>query len=320
MTMLTRPSPPASGFQAKRLIGIDDLSTDDITYILDLAEYYAGFLTRGEAPPQRLAGKTQINLFFENSTRTNLSFELAGQKLGADVIVVPVAASSVHKGESQVDTAQTLAAMGADAMILRAKDDHLFDELTALLDCAILNAGAGALEHPTQALLDAATIRSAKGSLEGLAIAICGDIRHSRVAGSDARLFSRLGADVRFVGPAHLMPDDDQFPEIARCDNLAEGLAGAEIVMGLRMQFERMGGEEGAAAAKGYFDSFGLSHESLKLAKPEALVMHPGPMNRGVEIDGALADDKDRSLILRQVFYGVAARMACLDALLTAER
>ena len=312
----SRPSPPKGGFSARRLISIDDLSDSDIAHLLDLTKYYAGFLTRSEPAPARLVGKTQINLFFEDSTRTNLSFDLAGKKLGADVVNVPVNASSVHKGESLVDTAQTLAAMGADVMIVRAKEPGLHQTLDQLLSCAIINGGDGMNEHPTQALLDAATIHSSFGALEGLTIAICGDVKHSRVAGSDARLFSRLGAQVQFVGPQNLMPDGDQLPNIARHDNLREGLDGADIVMGLRMQFERMetGGRE---AAQGYFEEFGLTHETLKLAKPGAKVMHPGPMNRGVEIDGALADDKDRSLILRQVFYGVAARMAALDALLT---
>ncbi len=316
MTSSERPSPPKGGFSARRLIGISDLSDGDIAYILDLAEYYAGFLRRAQPAPRRLAGKTQINLFFEDSTRTNMSFELAGKKLGADVVVVPVAASSVHKGETLVDTAQTLAAMSADALIVRAKEPGLHKTLDEVLSAVIVNGGDGVNEHPTQALLDAAAIRSEFGSLEGLTISICGDVKHSRVAGSGARLFTRLGAHVRFVGPAHLMPSDDQFTDIARCHSLRDGLDGADIAMGLRMQFERMD-EGGEDAAKGYFEEFGLTPDSIKLAKPGARVMHPGPMNRGVEIDGPLADDPDRSLILRQVFYGVAARMAALDALLT---
>ena len=314
--MNIRPTPPEDVLAARRLISIDDLSDADIAYILDLAEHYAGYLRRSQPAPKRLTGVTQINLFFEDSTRTNLSFELAGKKLGADVINVPVAASSVHKGESLVDTAQTMAAMGAQAMIVRAKEESLHYTLDEVLPCMVVNGGAGTKEHPTQALLDAAAIRSEFSSLEGLVIAICGDIKHSRVAGSDARLFQRLGAEVRFVGPAHLMPDGDQFTDIPRIDNLKDGLDGADIAMGLRMQFERMG-ENSDEAARGYYDAFGLTHETIKLAKPGARIMHPGPMNRGVEIDGALADDKELSLILRQVFYGVATRMACLDALLT---
>lgn len=319
MTNKERPSPPKGGFAARRLISIDDLGDSEILFLLNLAEYYAGFLQRSQPAPKRLAGKTQINLFFEDSTRTNLSFELAGKKLGADVINVPLAASSVHKGESLVDTAQTLAAMGAEAMVVRAKEPGLHETLDALLPCAIINGGDGVREHPTQALLDAAAIRSEFKTFEGLTIAVCGDVRHSRVAGSDARLFTRLGANVRFVGPSNLMPPEDQFPDVPRFTSLKDGLNGADVVMGLRMQFERMadGANAVRAAADDYFREFGLTHETLMHAKPEAKVMHPGPMNRGIEIDGALADDADRSLILRQVFYGVATRMAVLDALLT---
>ena len=316
MTSAAKPSPPNGAFAARRLINIDDLSTDEIRYIVDLATHYAGYLKRAAPAPRRLAGKTQVNLFFEDSTRTNLSFELAGKKLGADVISVPVAASSVHKGESLIDTAHTMDAMGADVMIVRAKEEGLHETLDELLNCIIVNGGAGAREHPTQALLDAVTMRSEFPMIKGLTVAICGDIRHSRVAGSDTKLLMRLGAHVRFVGPAELMPDADHFPDVPRCTSLKEGLEDADIVMGLRMQFERMEGGD-ADAARGYFETFGLTHETIKFAKPEARVMHPGPMNRGVEIDGALADDPDRSLILRQVFYGVATRMACLDALLT---
>lgn len=316
MTTAQRPAPPAGGFRARRLLGVDDLSDGEVRFILDLAEHYAGFLLRSAPAPRRLAGKTQINLFFEDSTRTNMSFELAGKKLGADVVVVPVAASSVHKGESLVDTALTLAAMSADILIVRAREPGLHQELDRRLDCVVLNAGDGVREHPTQALLDAATLRAQFGTLEGLVIAICGDVRHSRVAGSGARLLTRLGAKVRFVGPKDLMPDRDQFTDVARAHSLAEGLDGADIVMGLRMQFERMG-EVGRDAAQGYFEKFGLTYETINLAKPGAKVMHPGPMNRGVEIDGRLADDSERSLILRQVFYGAPTRMACLDALLT---
>lgn len=311
-----RPPPPQGGFSARRLIAIDDLSDGDIAYLFRLAEHYAGFLRRSEPAPQRLAGKTQINLFFEDSTRTNLSFDLAGKKLGADVINVPVSASSVHKGESLIDTAQTLAAMGAQIMVVRAREERLHETLDEHLGCVVVNGGAGAKEHPTQALLDAATAIAAFGSLEGRIIAICGDVLHSRVAGSDAQLFRRLGATVRFVGPPALMPPGDQFTDIARFDTLKDGLNGADIVMGLRMQFERME-EGGEGAAKGYFKTFGLTHKTLKLAAPGAKIMHPGPMNRGVEIDGALADDPAHSLVLQQVFYGVAMRMAALDALLT---
>ncbi len=312
----TRPQAPDAGWGAQNLLSIDDLTPEEIQYILDLSDYYAQFLKREERPPQRLSGKTQINLFFEDSTRTNLSFELAGKKLGADVLNIPVAASSVNKGETLIDTTQTVAAMGAQALIVRHNEPGVHQSLARRIDCPIINAGDGVAEHPTQALLDAATIRSTLGEIEGKVVTICGDVRHSRVAGSDARLLRRLGAQVRFVGPEHLMPEDQADVDIERYNNLEEGLADADIVMCLRMQFERMG--EGAAdAAEGYFQRFGLTHQSIKLAKPGAKIMHPGPMNRGVEIDGALADDPELSLILKQVFYGVPVRMAVLDALTT---
>jgi aspartate carbamoyltransferase catalytic subunit len=316
MDFTNRPYTPPGGVTAANLINIDDLPDADVTYVLELAEYYAHFLRAGQRPPARLAGKTQINLFFEDSTRTNLSFELAGRRLGADVLNVPVAASSVNKGESLADTAQTLVAMGAHALIVRCREPRLHEALARRIPCPVINAGDGAREHPTQALLDAATLRSVYGSIKGLTVAICGDIRHSRVAASDAILLARLGAEVRFVGPKHLMPTPYQFTEVRRFDNLKEGLAGADVAMALRMQFERME-EENKDAAKGYFEQFGLTHETLAFAKPAAKVMHPGPMNRGVEIDGALADDPERSLVLKQVFYGVATRMAVLDALIT---
>ncbi len=316
MTLPARPLPPGNGFSAATLINISDVSDAEVGLILDLAEHYAGWLRRGERPAQRLAGKTQINLFFEDSTRTNLSFELAGKKLGADVLNVPVAASSVNKGEALIDTVQTLAAMGAHVVIVRHKEPRVHADLARRIACPVINAGDGVREHPTQALLDAATIRSAFGRIEGLVIAICGDIRHSRVAASGAELLLRMGAEVRFVGPAHLMPEATLFPQVKRFQSLKEGLAGADIAMGLRMQFERMEGD-GRALAKGYFEEFGLSHETLRFAGPGAKVMHPGPMNRGVEIDGALADDTSRSLVLTQVFYGVAVRMAVLDLLIT---
>ncbi|MFQ5562570.1 MAG: aspartate carbamoyltransferase catalytic subunit [Parvularculaceae bacterium] len=313
---MKRPAPPGGGFPRKSLLGVDDLSLEEVRYILALAEFYATLLRSNRPAKARLAGKTQVNLFFEDSTRTNSSFELAGKKLGADVLTVPVTASSVNKGESLFDTAGTLAAMGADVMIVRHREPGVHRTLAEQLSCPVVNAGDGAHEHPTQALLDAATIRSVFGGFDGLIIAICGDVRHSRVARSGTRLFTKLGAEVRFVGPQSLMPDESRFPDIARYDTLQEGLAGAHIVMALRMQFERMEPEEEDPSAD-YFERFGLSHQTLRYAGPGAAVMHPGPMNRGVEIDDALADDAERSLILRQVFYGVATRMACLDAILT---
>ena len=309
------------------LTGIPTLSDSDLRFLLDLAHYYRALLARDLPVPQRLAGRTQINLFLENSTRTNCSFELAGKKLGADLIVVPVAASSVHKGEDLQDTTQTLAAMGADAMIVRNAEHGTADFIAEALGkagipCAVINAGEGTRSHPTQALLDAATMleslgRTAAEGLDGIAVAICGDVRHSRVAGSNAELLQRLGAEVRFVGPARLHPEEKLYPHAARFASLEDGLDGCQFVMALRMQFERMNSEDIGMSREDYFRDFGLTHKTLGFAATGAKVMHPGPMNRGIEIDGALADDRSRSLILDQVSHGVTTRMAVLDALLT---
>lgn len=305
-----------SGFAGGRLLSIADLSDQDIASLLArAAEYRARLAARAPIEP-RLQGRTQINLFFEDSTRTNMSFALAGQRLGAHVLNVPVAASSVHKGESLLDTAKTLAAMDADAMILRTREEGLQERLAEELDCAVINGGAGAAEHPTQALLDAATLKAAIGDLEGATIAICGDVRHSRVARSNAALLPRLGAALRFVGPAELLPEPGAYPHIERFDAPADGFAGADAVMALRLQKERMESALSMDAAA-FHEAYGLTHETLAHAKPGAFAMHPGPMNRGIEIAGALADDPDRSLVLRQVAYGVPTRMACLDLLLS---
>ncbi|MEM9170887.1 MAG: aspartate carbamoyltransferase catalytic subunit [Pseudomonadota bacterium] len=312
---LTDATPPTfEGWRADGILSVDDLSDADIAYLFALCDFYAPFVAAGAPPPRRLEGKTQVNLFYENSTRTNLSFEIAGKKLGADVLNVPVAASSVNKGEALVDTAQTLDAMGAAVMVIRHGERGAQARLADRLGARIVNGGDGAAEHPTQALLDAATLRTAFGRIEGLTIAICGDVRHSRVAGSNARLLARLGAQLRFVGPPPLMPADGDFADAPRFDRLDDGLAGVDVAMALRIQSERMDGTDAQAAAAGYFDAYGLTHARLDAVAPNAKVMHPGPMNRGVEIDGALADDPARSLILAQVFHGVPMRMAVLDA------
>ncbi|MEL6361279.1 MAG: aspartate carbamoyltransferase catalytic subunit [Pseudomonadota bacterium] len=309
---------PTNPIKAHHIVSVDRLNDEELDYILELSAYYGRLLAEKRQAPQRLIARTQINLFYEDSTRTNMSFDLAGQKLGADVLNVPVSASSVNKGEGLIDTVQTFAAMGADVMIVRQSEEGVLDQICERVDCAVINGGDGAREHPTQALLDAVAIRTVHDSLKGLTIAICGDIKHSRVAGSDAALFQRLGAHVRFVGPSELMPDSSLFPDVPRFASLKDGLDGADIVMGLRMQFERMSDPAAIKSrSDAYFAEFGLTHETLKLAKPGAWIMHPGPMNRSVEIDGSLADDPARSLILRQVFCGVATRMACLDAIVT---
>jgi aspartate carbamoyltransferase catalytic subunit len=301
----------------RHLLSIDQLTDADIALILDEAEGWAAFNRKPQRQDERLRGLTQVNLFFESSTRTLLSFEIAGRRLGAQVSTMPVAQSSVRKGETLLDTARTIAAMGADLLVIRHSDAGAAAAVAEVVRCSVLNGGDGANQHPTQALLDALTIRRRKGRIHGLTVAICGDIRHSRVANSNRRLLPRLGAKVRLVAPAGLLPDDaDGVPTFTRMD---EGVEGADVVMMLRIQRERM--EDALTGLLGDFHSaYGLTHARLGRAAPDALVMHPGPMNRGIEIDGALADDPERSAILDQVENGVAVRMACLDLLTRARR
>ena len=301
-------------FPHRHLLGIEGLSAPDILAILDEAEPWAAFNRGARKADGRLAGLTQINAFFENSTRTLFSFEIAGKRLGAQVSNFHPAASSVRKGESLTDTALTLNAMRPDILVIRHEADGAAADVAALMDCPIINAGDGAGEHPTQALLDALTIRRRLGRIEGLKIAICGDVRHSRVAASNMRSLPLLGAELRLVGPPALLPDHPQQPVFT---DMAEGISGCDVVMMLRIQHERMGEQ---LEMEDYHDSYGLTHAKLDKYAPNAIVMHPGPMNRGVEIDGALADDSARSAILDQVELGVAVRMACLDLLTRARR
>jgi aspartate carbamoyltransferase catalytic subunit len=301
----------SSAFPHRHLLGIEGLSADDIRFLLDEAEQWVEFNRRPRKQDGRLIGLTQVNAFFESSTRTLLSFEIAGKRLGAQVANFHVAASSVKKGESLIDTALTLNAMQPDVLVIRHEANGAAAEVAAAIDCPVLNAGDGSGEHPTQALLDALTIRRRFGRIEGLKIAICGDIRHSRVAGSNMRSLSLLDAEVRIVGPEALLPPSPPAGINIHTD-FDEGIAGADVVMMLRIQRERM--EETLSASLGdYHSRYGLTRERLQRAAPNAAVMHPGPMNRGVEIDSEVADDPERSLILDQVEMGVAVRMACLD-------
>jgi aspartate carbamoyltransferase catalytic subunit len=306
----------ASDFPHRHLLGIEGLSAADVTLILDEAEQWIDFNRRPRKFDDRLAGLTQVNAFFENSTRTLFSFELAGKRLGAQVANFHVAASSVKKGETLIDTALTLNAMRPDVLVIRHEANGAAKDVAAVVDCPVVNAGDGRGEHPTQALLDALTIRRRFGRIEGLKIAICGDVLHSRVAGSNLRSLPLLGAEVRIVGPQALLPEPPS--GVSAFTDFAEGIAGVDVVMMLRIQRERM--EEAVSASLGdYRSMYGLTRERLALAAPHAAVMHPGPMNRGVEIDGDVADDPERSLIQLQVEHGVAVRMAVLD-LLTRER
>jgi aspartate carbamoyltransferase catalytic subunit len=255
-----------------------------------------------------------MNLFFENSTRTLTSFELAAKRLGADVINMAVSTSSIKKGETLLDTAMTLNAMGPDVLIVRHPESGAVSLLSQKVDGAVVNAGDGRHEHPTQALLDALTIRRRRGKIQGLIVAICGDVLHSRVARSNIHLLTKLGAKVRVIAPSTLLPSQIDKMGVEVFTDMRKGLKDADVVMMLRLQLERMQGAY-VPSIREYFHFFGLDYEKLEVAKPDAIIMHPGPMNRGVEIDSELADDINRSVIREQVEMGVAVRMACLDAL-----
>jgi len=300
--------------KSSHLLGIEHLSVPEIGDLLDLAETYAKLNRSASKKTDVLKGRTLINLFFEASTRTQSSFELAGKRLGADVMNMSVKTSSVSKGETLIDTATTLNAMRPDILVVRHQDSGASELLSRKLDCCVVNAGDGSHEHPTQALLDALTIRRRRGSFEGLIVAICGDVLHSRVARSNIHLLLKMGARVRLVAPRTLLPADADRFGVEIFHDMKRGLEGADIVMMLRLQLERMSGAF-VPSTREYFRFYGLDHDKLKVAKPGALVMHPGPMNRGVEIDSAVADDIEISLIQEQVEMGVAIRMAVLDAL-----
>ncbi len=297
----------------RHLLGVAGLSVPEIAALLDLAEDYVGLNRRTDKKLSTLRGRTQINLFFEPSTRTQSSFELAGKRLGADVMNMSVKGSSVSKGETLLDTAMTLNAMHPDLLVIRHQHSGAAELLAQKVSCAVINAGDGRHEHPTQALLDALTIRRRKGRLENLVVAICGDVLHSRVARSNITLLQKMGAHVRLVAPSSLMPPDAArlVPEVFT--DMQEGLRDADVVMMLRLQMERMNGAF-IPSTREYYRFYGLDEEKLRLAKPDALVMHPGPMNRGVEIASSIADGP-QSVIREQVEMGVAVRMAVLDAL-----
>jgi aspartate carbamoyltransferase catalytic subunit len=306
---------PKSSFVLSRrhLLGIEGLSADEIVGLLDLAEEFVALNRQIEKKRTSLRGRTLINLFFEASTRTQSSFELAGKRLGADVMNMAVGNSSVKKGETLIDTAMTLNAMHPDILVVRHHASGAVELLAQKVDGSVVNAGDGAHEHPTQALLDALTIRRNKGSIENLTVTICGDILHSRVARSNIILLNTLGARVRVVAPSTLLPPGIERFGVEVSRDMREGLKGSDIVMMLRLQRERMNGSF-VPSTQEYFHYYGLDQKKLGYAKPDALVMHPGPMNRGVEIDSAVADGA-QSLIREQVEMGVAVRMAVLEAL-----
>lgn len=308
-------------FPHRDLTGIGQLERHEILYLLDQAEQWVALNRQSAKHSDLLAGLTIINAFFENSTRTLLSFEIAGKRLGADVVNMHAAQSSVKKGETLIDTAITLNAMRADAIVIRHGSSGATGLIADKVDCPVLNAGDGSHEHPTQGLLDALTLRHAlqeRGEtaedFTGLKVVICGDILHSRVARSNILCLTALGADVRVCAPPALMPAQVEATGVRVFHRFDDALAGADAVMMLRLQSERMSGQFIPSASE-YRHLYGLTMDRLALAAPDALVMHPGPMNRGVEIDSEVADMEGRSLITRQVEMGVAIRMACLDIL-----
>jgi aspartate carbamoyltransferase catalytic subunit len=301
-------------YRQKHLLAIEGLHPHEIGALLDRAESYVLLNRGGRTQRDLLRGKTLINLFFEDSTRTRTSFEIAGKRLGADVINMNVATSAVNKGETLLDTAWTLNAMHCDLLVVRHAESGAPSLLAQKVEAAVINAGDGTHEHPTQALLDALTIRRRKGRLENLVVAICGDVAHSRVARSNIHLLSAMGARVRVIGPPTLLPAAIARLGVEPHTDMVSGLRDADVVMMLRLQKERM--TRGLVpSVREFFRFYGLDAEKLAHARPDAMVMHPGPMNRGVEIDSAIADDPARSVIKEQVEMGVAVRMAVLDQL-----
>ena len=301
-------------FILNHLLGIEGLEQSAIREILDKAEEYADLNLKAKKRVDVLSGLTQINMFFENSTRTQASFELAGKRLGADVMNMALQGSSIKKGETLVDTALTLNAMRPDLLVVRHPQSGAVDLLSQKVNCSVINAGDGQHEHPTQALLDALTIRRAKGRLHRLNIAICGDISHSRVARSNMLLLGKMENRIRLVGPPTLIPSQIGEFGVEVYHDMLEGLKDVDVVMMLRLQKERMDGGF-IPSEREYFQRYGLDFNKLSYAKDDAIVMHPGPMNRGVEIDGDIADDVTRSVIQEQVEMGVAVRMAIMDLL-----
>jgi aspartate carbamoyltransferase catalytic subunit len=306
-------------FPHRHLTGIAGLQPHEIMFLLDEAEGWIGANRAHAMPDKRLDGLTQINAFFENSTRTLLSFEIAGKRLGADVVNMHAAQSSVKKGETLIDTAMTLNAMRADVIVIRHMSSGAVQLIADKVDCPVLNAGDGRHEHPTQALLDALTIRRRRGSIAGQVVVICGDLLHSRVARSNILALTALAAEVRVCAPSTLMPPAIEDFGVAPFTNFDAALDGADVVMMLRLQSERMAGGF-VPSSREFHARYGLTMQRLARAKADALVMHPGPMNRGVEIASDVADHPERSAITEQVEMGVAVRMACLDVLTRAGR
>ena len=310
---LDAPAFQEEPFSLKHLLGIEGLSVRDLQFLLKRAERMVPISRQVEKRHHTLSGRTLINLFFENSTRTQSSFEIAGKRLGMDVVNMAVQTSSVKKGETLLDTALTLNAMQPDLLVVRHSAAGAAELLAQKVECGVINAGDGAHEHPTQALLDALTIVRQKGSIEGLTVAICGDIAHSRVARSNIHLLNTLGAQVRVIAPSTLLPSGVEDLGVTAFRSMEQGLPGCDVVMMLRLQTERMSGAF-VPSAREYYRFFGLNAERVALAKKDAIVMHPAPMNRGVEIASNIADGV-QSVIFEQIEMGVAVRMAVMEAL-----
>ena len=296
----------------KHLHGIKDLTVDDINKILELSNFFKLNNKEKDKNYPILKGRTVINLFFESSTRTLISFEIAAKRLGADVINMNIEGSSLRKGESLHDTAQTLGAMNPDLVVIRHEIDEASKQIAEIVNCPVINAGEGINEHPTQALLDAYTIINNGRNLENITVAICGDLEHSRVARSNYYLLNKMKSKVRFVYPEFFKPKDLDKYDVETFTDLEKGITDVDIVMMLRIQNERIS-DLNLPSIESYFEEFGLTYKKLELAKPEALVLHPGPINKNVEIEDKLANDIDKSVINEQVENGVAVRMACLS-------
>ena len=314
---INKKPPPIATLNSKNLLSIEGMNKLEINSLLDRADYFA------DLDPLKiiktLNGYVILNVFFENSTRTRVSFELAGRRLGAEVINISVDKSSIKKGESLLDTANTLSAMKPNLLIVRHPESGAPKLFSDYLNCSIVNAGDGRHEHPTQALLDALTIRRRLGRIEGLKIAICGDILNSRVARSNIHLLTTLGVEVRCIAPPTLMPKSLENLGVNCFNSLKDGINNVNAIMLLRLQNERMSGTE-SPSKREYYKFYGLDEEKLRMAHHDAVIMHPGPMNRGVEIASSLADNEDRSLIKTQVEIGVAIRMATIEAVYNAQK
>ena len=314
---INKKPPSIATLNSKNLLSIEGMNMLEINSLLDRADYFA------DLDPLKiiktLNGYVILNVFFENSTRTRVSFELAGRRLGAEVINISVDKSSIKKGESLLDTANTLSAMKPNLLIVRHPESGAPKLFSDYLNCSIVNAGDGRHEHPTQALLDALTIRRRLGRIEGLKIAICGDILNSRVARSNIHLLTTLGVEVRCIAPPTLMPKSLENLGVNCFNSLKDGINNVNAIMLLRLQNERMSGTE-SPSKREYYRFYGLDEEKLRMAHHDAVIMHPGPMNRGVEIASSLADNEDRSLIKTQVEIGVAIRMATIEAVYNAQK